>query len=100
MWAPRYSAIEGVWRCTESRVVLDPASQPLRSFLDIGSHEAGIQHESLHICAEANRSVNVRLDALVEIVEARIVGHPAKTREQSGVSDLRWLQDRVREAER
>jgi hypothetical protein len=43
--------------------------------------------------------VDVRLDALVEVIEAGLVCHATELREQCGVSDVHWFQHRVREAE-
>jgi len=78
---------------------LDPAAQLLCGRFHIRPHEARVQDQGVYVDTEADRTVDVRLDALVEIVEAGLVGHSAEMREQRGVSHVHWLVHRVREAE-
>lgn len=61
---------------------LDRATQSFRGLVDVGAGEARIEDEGLHVGVEANRTVDVCFDAVVQVVESGGVGHAAQVREE------------------
>jgi hypothetical protein len=61
-------------------VELDRASKPLRRRFNVGAGKTRVEHNGFHVGVEPNGAVNVGFDALIQVVETRLVSHATQAR--------------------
>ncbi len=91
--------IEVVGRCAEAEDELNRTPEPMRRFFDCSPEETRVEHDGFDIGVEPHAAVDVRLNALVEIVESGLVCKPTQVRQQHWSAHVYGLQHGVREAE-
>jgi hypothetical protein len=78
---------------------LNRTPKPKRRVFDRRPGEARVEHDGFDISVEPHPSVNVRLNALVEVVESGLVSQATEVRQQHWPAHVHGLQHGVREAE-